>query len=450
MPSCIKPTLISLALLCLFLAGCGKPTGKNLSLVFTGDFGGRIEPCGCFENQLGGLTRLGGWIQTHHTDSALKIDLGDALRGQNEDDLEQYPYMLKAYHHLGYQAIQLGSEEFKCDVEQLKAYINQAPLPLLNANVLDEQGQNIAQPYLLTKKNGLELAILSVADEKDLKPLGKGLKVRPMKETLNEYLKVLRPKVDLLILCTTASLEKAQELQDYYAEIDLILTSGVSQPTQDLIQKRKTFLAGISGDGKNVGYTEFTVTDKSISKVHQYDVQLLKSHYPRLKKLLSLQTDYREHIGKLTLSIDEAKATINNIPGVQQESQFVGSQTCMSCHSQSYAVWQTSAHARAYDSLKHEGAHMDPQCLKCHSVGLGQKSGFNRKAPQAHLSGVGCESCHGPGSAHVQSRLTGKKNFYRMRPLAESDCKRCHQGEFSRPFHWHQWWPIIAHGVEQK
>lgn len=98
--------------------------------------------------------------------------------------------------------------------------------------------------------------------------------------------------------------------------------------------------------------------------------------------------------------------------------KYVGSDSCLMCHTDTHKNWLTSAHSQAFETLKKSGHSTDTNCLACHSVGYGQPGGY-----QEHLTrdfeGVGCESCHGPGEAHVQSK---KKQD--IRGLGE-DCPFC-------------------------
>src|ERR1041384_690256 len=57
----IKGLFMWVLLLLAFASGCGKPTQRancDLPIYFTCDTRGRLEPCGCFDGQFGGLTRL--------------------------------------------------------------------------------------------------------------------------------------------------------------------------------------------------------------------------------------------------------------------------------------------------------------------------------------------------------------------------------------------------------
>jgi hypothetical protein len=91
---------------------------------------------------------------------------------------------------------------------------------------------------------------------------------------------------------------------------------------------------------------------------------------------------------------------------------------------------------------------MDPECVKCHTVGFGTAAGYRREFQGSRLAEVGCESCHGPGARHVEERRAGGPVDFKFRPLGAGDCQKCHHGEFSRPFDWDKFWPLIRHGRE--
>lgn len=83
---------------------------------------------------------------------------------------------------------------------------------------------------------------------------------------------------------------------------------------------------------------------------------------------------------------------------------YIGSRKCKTCHYKKYRTWRDSHHAKAYDALPDENK-TDASCLKCHTVGLGKKSGFVSKEKTPELLGVGCETCHGAGSEHYNAAL---------------------------------------------
>ena len=113
-----------------------------------------------------------------------------------------------------------------------------------------------------------------------------------------------------------------------------------------------------------------------------------------------------------------------------EDKVFVGSESCQECHEDEYESYSAhSKKAHSYESVKvmrkglTEAEYLE--CLQCHATGFGQPGGFTSEAEPPHLQNLGCESCHGPGSDHVDSGdpddIVGE--------LSPSDCERCHNAE---------------------
>src|SRR5581483_9979639 len=87
-------------------------------------------------------------------------------------------------------------------------------------------------------------------------------------------------------------------------------------------------------------------------------------------------------------------------------SEYVGSAACKDCHPTAFKVWTGSKHSAAYATLaaaKNPSLReYDAECIVCHTVGFRFQSGFANAKDTPRLKDVGCESCHGPGEAHVR------------------------------------------------
>jgi hypothetical protein len=139
------------------------------------------------------------------------------------------------------------------------------------------------------------------------------------------------------------------------------------------------------------------------------------------------------------------------VPGVKAPSSYVGSQTCAGCHPKTFQSWSASKHAHAFESLLRRDSDADPSCISCHVTGFGEDGGYRRAMQGKQMINVGCESCHGPASAHVAERSRaqpGQPVLAKMRPVGAGQCIQCHHGEFSRPFKYEEFWPHVAHGKE--
>jgi len=117
-----------------------------------------------------------------------------------------------------------------------------------------------------------------------------------------------------------------------------------------------------------------------------------------------------------------------------------GQTTCGNCHVEKQGAWRDTKHAHAWNNLQASGA-ATPACNSCHTT-----NGFSNAAPDsagfftANTEGqkfyydVQCESCHGPGAAHMAGPETVKPvgTIVADTGLAVG-CGTCHSGEHN-PF----------------
>jgi hypothetical protein len=122
-----------------------------------------------------------------------------------------------------------------------------------------------------------------------------------------------------------------------------------------------------------------------------------------------------------------------------QGQTYSGSRECASCHLDQFMKWRATPHAKAFDILP-EKYRADATCLKCHTTGHGQATGFTSLAATPNLVGAACESCHGAGSKHVevaksfgQARLTEQQGAYVRSTIhlmtPKNVCVECHMAQ---------------------
>ena len=125
-----------------------------------------------------------------------------------------------------------------------------------------------------------------------------------------------------------------------------------------------------------------------------------------------------------------------------------GQTVCGQCHAGKQARWEETLHANAWEGLQASG-HATASCEGCHSVGaLGNSvsdpnvgwTGSND--PQFH--DVQCESCHGPGLAHVSNPAKKPLASFEASIDAQNGCGECHNGSH-HPFV--EQWSQSAHGA---
>ena len=155
-------------------------------------------------------------------------------------------------------------------------------------------------------------------------------------------------------------------------------------------------------------------------------------------------------------------AAASCVLGAGEGYEYVGSKKCKKCHSKVFKSWEKTKHGQTFEVLKPDQgkeakvkAKLDPakdytqdaSCLACHATGYGKPGGYaipegdpveNKKAFKAAqaLEGVGCESCHGPGSAYLEvfDEIKKSKRMYKLDELhavgltkvEEALCTSCH------------------------
>jgi hypothetical protein len=148
--------------------------------------------------------------------------------------------------------------------------------------------------------------------------------------------------------------------------------------------------------------------------------------------------------------------------------QYVGSHVCGGCHGGQergapYIPWLRSRHAAAYWRLATDWAltlarsrphfrgienpREDERCLLCHVTAVQDPDALFARTFHAR-QGVGCESCHGPGSLYVDAAVMSDRDAFLAaggRLPDERTCRDCHRNPDN--FRFEEWWPKIAHGT---
>ena len=446
--------LALLVLLALLGPGCGEPPPPpkplDLRLFFTAQTHGRLTPCGCFTGQYGGISRLQSAL-THLAEPSahlLGFDAGDALEGLEDYHRIRHRHLAATYATLGYVALNAGRMEATLPAPTLRQLAKDSAVPLIGANLVDRTtGSPILPPSVLVERDGFRIAVVGVLDPRDMGDgPGEGLAVERMETCLARVLPELKKASDAIVLLAHADEAAMASLASEFYEISVILGGRVRQPAQAPMHRNRSVIYFTGNEGKSFGVLQFDALRASGLSLRMNDMILLTDKIPEHPDVLARAADYRRDVRLARLAIDDPNhVQAHQVPGTRLVQGFAGTASCLSCHTNAARVWQGSAHAHAFDSLARRDSDADPACIACHTVGFGQPTGYRREYGKERLVDVGCESCHGPGALHVAQRQPGGTPTFRFRTLDANDCRKCHHGEFSRPFDWDRFWPPVRH-----
>ncbi len=448
-------------------------------LFLTGRQHGYIEPCGCtgLENQKGGLNRRDTLLRSIEDRGwdVIPIDIGDQVRRIGRQSEIKFARTAEALKMMNYKAIMFGIDELKLSSSELLLPLTDLSgsftSPFVAANI------EILIPGTLDRAK-----IIQVGDRKigvtgvlgdDLArelPRGDDVRVTRAADALSAVVpKLQAAKCDMLVLVAHTSLEESKKLATQFPIFDLVVTAGgFGEPTYkpEPIPNTKSVMLQVGTKGMYAGIVG--LYDSPNEKI-KYQRVALSSQFEDSPRIMDLFARYQKELEQSGLSGLGLRPLSH--PSTRE---FVGSEKCGECHSTAFEIWKGSPHAHATESIVNPPGrgnvprHFDPECIACHVTGWNPdekflspyQSGFISLEKSSHLTGSGCENCHGPGSQHVAAEdgtldlgkeLTTKLREEMRLPLAEAQdkCLKCHDIDNSPAFHeegaFEKYWKRIEH-----
>lgn len=155
----------------------------------------------------------------------------------------------------------------------------------------------------------------------------------------------------------------------------------------------------------------------------------LESSFPEEPEVKKIVDAYDRDVGELNLQLAK-KSGKDCPPPAKDTAGYVGNAACKECHEEAFPVWTASKHAHGLETLVGVNKQYHLDCIGCHVTGWQSAGGVCRVDKTAGREGVGCESCHGPGSIHADDsnpKTIGKGNEPKV-------CTGCHDRENSPHF----------------
>jgi len=450
-----------------------------LALLITGQQSGYIEPCGCtgLTNQKGGLVRRytskrqleeRGW-------EVVALDVGNQVRRFGRQPEIKFQMTAEGLKKMKYRAIGFGPDDLRLSSGELIAITadegeSGTPFVCANVAILD---RSLTPRLQIIEAAGKKIGVTAVLGTSELAKITSDEIIKqPPEEALREVWQELdKQSCDLYVLLAHASLQESEELARKVPHFDVVVTAGgAGEPTYEAekIAGTSAVIVQVGTKGMYVGVIGlFDDPNQPL----RYQRVPLDARFPDAPEMLQLLASYQDQLKAAGLE----GLGVKPIP-YPIDRQFVGSEACIDCHDGDYAIWKKTSHGHALDSLTHPGErsevprHFDPECISCHVVGWNPQkyipyiSGYLGLKQTPHLPHVGCESCHGPGSAHVAAE-NGEGNptqeaidWYREEvrlPLAEAEkkCMECHDYDNSPDFHaegaFDRYWKKVEHGKKR-
>jgi len=415
--------------------GC-EPTQRDLRpvLLYAADNQGVLAACGCPSNPSGGLAKRQGLLEQYRRTRrhVLIVDAGDVV--PDFPHPVKVKYLAMALSRAAYDAIGLGDQELALGVDRLRELARTYALPFVCANVRDSGGEYVVPPHVVRDVGGRRVGIFSVVADEEYgwPPLEwrKGLKVEPPAEAARREVAALAD-CDVVVALAHLPMDEARALARDVPGIHVVVCGHEPKTLQKPESVGDGIVVATGEAGRILGALTFEGRDGDRPRLVN-ELSVLSARVPDAPWVMDLYWKY----------VEEAKDApppdwnLTPIP-----PRYETAEACKECHEPEYKHWLTTHHARAYASIKRVGRHRDPECLLCHTMGLGRPGGFVSMAKTPDLGRVTCQGCHIVTTDHEDKKVDARPEIY----ISSRLCMSCHGPVQSPDFDYFIYKPKIVH-----
>lgn len=360
----------------------GEKVAYSALLVHSNDVMGEIEPCGCRTNPAGGMARKANLLKSLSDASLLQIDAGDLLFQEitiapllKKQAEFQAKYLLRALDSLGHEVFVPGEKDFALGYSVFKGLISKTKIKVLAANLRNAERTSF-ESHAIFPKVGVDgkvirIGVFGVVGE----DLGwpKPLKATSPIEAAKKEVKFLKNHSDLIIAVTHQGFEKDKKLIQAVSGIDLLIGAHSQSFFQTPMKEGSTWILQSSFKNQYVGLIPL---EKKIDPA-QYKLTELNAVYDSQNGLKTpidlLITEFKKEVADLNSAEDVTKKPID-ARGTSAKYQTFPK--CSECHVKQFDFWRKTPHFLALYSLVEKQQIKNKECLRCHTVGLGDPKGF--------------------------------------------------------------------------
>jgi len=437
-PTAQGALLVGATALCLALAlgpAC-EPVAKDPRpvLLYACDNQGILAACGCPSNPSGGFAKRQGLVERYRRtrEHVLVVDAGNLFPYYRHPIKEKY--LAKAASRAAWDAIAAGEQELQLGVERLRRICKTYRLPIICANVRDGRGELVVPPHVIREVAGLRIGIFAVIAEETYDwPQPKWrrrLTVEPALDAARREVESLAG-CDVVVALSHQPIAPSRRLARDVPGISVVVVGKDPKVLRRPQKVGETLLVATGEAGNVLGALTLDRDERGRVRFSS-DLTTLSARIPEAKWALDLYWQYVKE------SKDEPPPDWDETP---IPPRYEAAEACKECHEEQYEHWLTTPHAHSYASIKGAGRHGDPECLLCHTMGLGRRGGFVSMAATPRLGRVTCQACHVLTADHHEKKVRRDPAIY----ISSRLCMSCHGPVQSPDFDYFVYKPKIVH-----
>jgi 2',3'-cyclic-nucleotide 2'-phosphodiesterase (5'-nucleotidase family) len=285
--------------LVLALFSFSRPASA-ISIIYSNDVLGAVEPCGCRVDPMGGIVRRAGFLKRLESEGKgpfLQVDAGNFLF-ESKDFPEslvksrkiQARALVKAHEKMGLEATVPGDKDFALGIDTYQELLGKSKIKVLAANLLSG-GKPLFPGSAIFEKKGADgkvvrIGVIGLVGETI--PYPPPLTVAPRIPAFERERAALAGKTDLIIVLSHSGMEPDLDLAKKIKGVALIVGAHSESFTQDPVVENGIPIVQSSYQNQYLGVVPVeTITKPETFRLVGLDLSYEKKPDRAMKKIVT-------------------------------------------------------------------------------------------------------------------------------------------------------------------
>lgn len=373
----------------LLLVSCSQgktvPTGsgKKIQVFYNNDNFAYLEPCGCRVSPIGGMDRRWNAMKAYPDESRVFVDAGNMLFKSTQSTeflapqwYEQAVGVVEAYNLLGADAVTPGATDFALGVPKFQELIKTARFPFISSNLYWKgTAKRFLAESVMIERQGKKIGIFGVFHPS--LPLPDELEAKdPLGHARAMIAKLKAQGADMVVALSHQGYQHDVQLAKSAPGIDLLVGAHSQSLLQNPDSEGATLIVQLSNQGQMLGMVEYEASSLPKKRTN-FVVAELNNEFNDSPQ--GMANPMKGLVAVTNLRMGEANRKLDERIWAAHKGVAGGYQTllsCRDCHGKQSDFQDGQRHSASFLTLMAKKKEFNLDCVKCHSVGLGEPGGF--------------------------------------------------------------------------
>ena len=285
----------------------------SLFILHTNNTNGALENCYCPDHPLGSIEKRSLYINDfiNSNPRTLVLDAGDFFTMSKK--LLKDSLVCEAYATIPYDGILLGDQELTRDENFLNDVLPKLESSIILSN-LEEPSLSFVRKYKVIKRGGLSIGVVGILGGNAMKYYPKDIRdsivLTDPASTVNEIVKRIRPRTDVIILLSHQGFDQDQVLAKSLKGVNIILGAHSQTVPKEPVIINDIFISQAGREGYYVGLIELKLNKyKKIEEHIMSTISMTQDmpDHPRIMELIKYFEDTTGLINRKKLQVLDGK-----------------------------------------------------------------------------------------------------------------------------------------------